>query len=204
MEHADILLFHYDTLEMLLYEVALSGELSNAQCSGYNITRLDILFRCLEATKLFFNDFYSVPSHYFAFLPFTIWCQFGHAVVTLSRLSLFRGDNGWDLEYVRSTIDFDQTIDKLAQKLEGARKFIEQASGTRSSAELPEIFGRLAHRMRVMKESHHQKKAAFDKACLEDMDLVNFDFQYNMPFDTYFSFDEFVALQEGFEMPQSL
>ncbi|KAJ5082899.1 hypothetical protein N7532_011942 [Penicillium argentinense] len=178
--HSSILAFHCNTLEILLYQIALSEELSDAQCGGYTVTRLDILFHCLEATKSFFHNFYSVSSQYFPFLPFTIWCQSGHAVVTLSRLSLFQSYNDWDLEYVRSTIDYNDTIDRLAQKLEEARSFIQPNI---ASDELPEIFGRLSSRMRLMKESHRQKKEAMEKAQHEDIqNQPDFSFMFSDSF----------------------
>ncbi|KAJ5976217.1 hypothetical protein N7481_009924 [Penicillium waksmanii] len=203
--NADILNLHYDTLEILLYQVALSEELSDAECSGYTLTRLDILFRCLQATKSFFNGFNSLSSHCFTYLPFTIWCQFGHAVVALSRLSLFQSEIGWDLEYVQNTIDFNQTIDRLMHKLEGARQLIERESGPQPTAQLPEAFGRLSNRMRLMKECHRQRKEALDKSRSQEIpDPADFDLLFNMSLDTYFPFDDFLALGEGAEIPQNL
>jgi hypothetical protein len=46
-----ILSFHYDTLEMLLYRSSLSSEISDTDYATYPATRLDHLYRCLEATK---------------------------------------------------------------------------------------------------------------------------------------------------------
>ena len=43
------------------------------------------------------------------FLPFTISSQFGQAVVTLSRLTLYQSENGaWDSAYVKNTINIDR------------------------------------------------------------------------------------------------
>jgi hypothetical protein len=196
--NAEILNLHYDTLEILLYQVALSEQLSDAQCSGYTLTRLDILFRCLQATKSLFDDFNSFPSYYLTYMPFTFWCQFGHAVVALSRLSLFQSETGWDLEYVQNTVDFDQTIDRLMQKLEEARQLIERETGPRPTAQLPEVFRRLPHRMRLMKECHRHRKEALDKSRSQEVqDPAGFDFLFNMSFDTNFSFDDFLALGGG-------
>jgi hypothetical protein len=192
-------------LEILLHQAALSDELSDAECSGYTLTRLDILFRCLQATKSFFNGFNSLSAHCFIYLPFTIWCQFGQAVVVLSRLSLFHSEIGWDLEYVQNTIDFDQTIDRLMHKLEDARQLIERESGPRPTAHLPEAFGRLSNRMRLMKECHRQRKEALDNSRSQEVqDPADFDFLFNMSFDPYFPFDDFLALGDGVEMPQNL
>lgn len=198
-----MLLSHYDTLEILLYQIALNEELSDARCGDFTITRLDILFRCLRATKSFFDDFYSISSHYFPFLPFSIWCQFGHAVVSLSRLSLFQSEDGWDLDYVQSTIDFDQTIDRMMHKLDEAQIFAEQSSGPMSLADLPEIFGRLSNRMQLMKESHQQKKESLEKAQLQGAEPPpNFDFLFNISFNTLFQFEEYSFLDHGVEMSQ--
>ncbi|CAI7607543.1 unnamed protein product [Penicillium pancosmium] len=187
------------------YSTALSEELSDAECSGYTLTRLDILYRCLQATKSFFNGFNSLSAQCFFYLPFTIWCQFGHAVVALSRLSLFQSETGWDLQYVQDTIDFDQTIDRIMLKLEDARQLIEREFGPRPTAQLPEAFGRLPNRMRLMKECHRQRKEALDKSRSQEVqDPVDFDFLFNMSFDPYFPFDDFLALGDGVEIPQNL
>jgi len=198
------LLFHYDTLEILLYEIALSEEFSDFQCGNYTVSRLDILFRCLQATRSFFENFFSLPSHYFLFTPFTTLCQFGHAVVALSRLSLLQSDSGWDVSYVQRTIDYDQTIDCMVHKLEEARQFTGSGLDISSRAELPEVFGRLTSRMRLMKEIHHQKKEALEKSRLQGADdPPNFDSLFDISFDAYFPWDDLMAFGEGIEMPEN-
>ncbi|KAJ5224376.1 uncharacterized protein N7469_007879 [Penicillium citrinum] len=202
--YSSILHFHYDTLEILLYEIALSEEFSDFQCGSYTVSRLDILFRCLQATRSFFENFFSLPSHYFLFTPFTTLCQFGHAIVALSRLSLFQSDSGWDVSYVQRTIDYDQTIDCMVHKLEEARQFTESGLDISSRAELPEVFGRLTSRMRLMKEIHHQKKEALEKSRLQGTDdPPNFDSLLDISFDASFPWDDLMAFGEGIEMPEN-
>jgi hypothetical protein len=194
-----ILSFHYDTLEMLLYRSSLSSEISDTDYATYPATRLDHLYRCLEATKSFFHHLYSLPAAYFRFLPFTISSQFGQAVVTLSRVTLYQIENGaWDSAYVRKTIDFDQTVGTLGQKLDEARALLEQDPSF--STEPPEIFKRLAARIKMMKDMHRrrqdaQEKAAQSQAVEQPCDM---NYMFNMPADFFITDADFFDFAESF------
>jgi hypothetical protein len=191
-----ILFFHYDTLELLLYKIALSEELSDAQYGEYPVTRLDLLFRCLEATKSFFFNYYSLPSVYFPFLPFASWCQFGQAIVALSRLSLYQSDHGeCDRAYVQSTIDFNQTVDEVGQKLEEVRP------STGQGVERPEIYERMENRMHLMKKTHRKRRGAQERNQPLAPQPPDFTFMFNMPMGTFFPYTEFGGLPDAFEAP---
>ncbi|KAJ5570610.1 uncharacterized protein N7459_010040 [Penicillium hispanicum] len=186
-----ILLFHYDTLEILLYRIALNEDLSESMYGEYPLTRLDLLFRCLEATKSFFSNFYMLPSEDIPFAPFMFWCQFGQAVVTLSRLILYSGNTiGWDRTYVRSVLDFDQIVDGLKGKLVEARALIQQYYGgdPENLDELPEVFGRLSARVYVMKEVHHKRVEIQERT--QPQESPDFSFLLNMRFDPFFPYGD--------------
>jgi hypothetical protein len=52
--------------------------------------------------------------------------------------------------------------------------------------------------MRLMKECHRHRKEALDKSRSQEVqDPAGFDFLFNMSFDTYSSFDDFLALGGG-------
>lgn len=198
-----ILSFHYDTLEMLLYRSSLNTEISDNEYGDYPLTRLDLLYRCLEATKSFFYNLYTLPAVYFRFLPFTISSQFGQAVVTLSQLTLYQSENGaWDSAYVKNTIDFDQTVDVLGQKLDEARAMIQQTGeqDAASPSGPPEIFKRLDARMEMMKNMHRRRQEVKSKALqsqtVEEGDDTNFIF--NLPPDFFITDADFYDFAGSF------
>ena len=198
-----ILSFHYNTLEMLLCRSSLSSEISNTAFGNYPVTRLDFLYRCLEATTFFFHHLYSLPAVYFRFLPFTISSQFGQAIVTLSQLTLYQDENGaWDSAYVKNTIDFDETVDKFGQKLDEARALLARTTeqNPAPSGEPPEIFKRLAARLRMMKDMHRRRKDAQEKAAQSQAVQSDVDFMFGLPpdfFITDLDFYDFVGAFHG-------
>lgn len=149
--------------------------------------QLDILFRCLEATTSFFQIILSLPSTLFPFFPFSMTCQFGKAIVTLSQLSLY-DHPGWDRAYVESIIDFDQTVDDLASKLEVELPLYEQAlAQDQKSTELPEIFGRMRTRAQMIKKMHRRRKDALEQKSLSTtVAPMDYDFMMDSPFDLLF------------------
>lgn len=153
--------------------------------------RLDLLFRCLETLTSFFRNFYTLPSTYFPYIPFTIICQFGKAVVTLSQLLLYNHD-GWDRAYVESTLDFNHTIDQMIAKLEESRPYfqrtLEQDPG---STKMPEIFGRMAARAKMLKAMHQQRKEALEQTSPSStMTVMDYELMMNTPLDLLFPFGE--------------
>ncbi|OOQ87164.1 hypothetical protein PEBR_18497 [Penicillium brasilianum] len=202
--HAAILSFHYDTLEMLLYRSSLDSENSDNEYGNYPVTRLDLLYRCLEATRSFFHHLHTLPAVYFRFLPFTISSQFGQAIVTLSQLTLYQSENGaWDRAYVRNTIDFDQTVDTMGRKLDEARALIPKPGeqDATSSNDPPEIFKRLPARMRMMKEMHRRRQEAQEKvpqsqAVEEPCDL---NYMFNLPAEFFITDSDFYDFAGAFD-----
>lgn len=189
---------------MLLYKIALSEELSDAEYGVYPVTRLDLLFRCLEATKSFFFNYYSLPSVYFPFLPYTSWCQFGQAIVALSRLSLYQSDRvEWDRAYVQSTIDFNSIVDQVGQKLEEARPSIKLGPGDQQDTdEQPEIYEKMEARMKLMKETHRKRREALEQSQPQAPQAPpDFSFMFSMPMGTFFPYTDFGELPDALEAP---
>jgi hypothetical protein len=186
-----ILSFHYNTLEIHLYRVALSPNQSESHYGDYPLARLDLLFRALEATTSFFRNMYSLPASLFPYFPFTVMSQFGKAMITLSQLSL-HNHAGWDRTYVESTIDFNQVINTMGEKLKESRPFFEQVLKKESGpAELPEIFERMVLRGNVIKQMHQKRKDALEQTTPSaTLDPMDYDFMMNAPFDILFPFGE--------------
>ncbi|KAH8800269.1 hypothetical protein F5884DRAFT_809868 [Xylogone sp. PMI_703] len=157
--NSTILLMHYCNIEIYLYEIALGENPNTLEDGNYPFTRLDILFACLSSTKNFFDTMASFPISAYVYSPYTIWTQAGHAIITLLKLSLFVGD-GWDLDYVRSIIDFSNLIDTLIQQLEEAKRCASQQVDNESySKALPEIIINLPPRLQHVKYSYERKLA---------------------------------------------
>lgn len=187
-----ILQLHYNTLEIHLYRIALHNEPSKSNYGDHPLMQLNLLFRCLESTTSFFQNIHSLPSALFPFFPFTIMCQFGKAIVTLSQLSLY-DHPGWDRTYVESIIDFDQTVDRIVSKLEEDLPFVEQAlaQDSISTTELPEIFGRMRNRSKMIKKVHRRRKDALEqKSLAKTVAPMDYDFMMDCPLDVLFPFGE--------------
>ncbi|KAJ9260815.1 transcriptional regulator family: Fungal Specific TF [Paecilomyces variotii] len=156
------LLMNYYALETFLYAVALNERMSAVRYGNFPMARLEILLSCLESTKACFDTFHSFsPSSYF-YLPYPLWSQLGHAIIVLSKLSLFNGE-GWDQEYVRSQMDFFEVLSTFDQKLEEAREYsrsTSQASISELSMDIPEIFVKLTPNLQQMKECHKARLQA--------------------------------------------
>ncbi|KAI1831029.1 hypothetical protein DTO006G1_7904 [Penicillium roqueforti] len=188
--HNAILQLHYNTLELHLYRVALINE-PKPNYGDHPLIQLDLLFRCVEATTSFLQNILSLPSALFPFFPFTIMCQFGKAIVTLSQLSLY-DHPGWDRAYVESIMDFDQTVDRITGKLEEELPFFEQAlAQDPKSAELPEIFGRMTNRAVTIKRMHRRRKEALEQTSLPtNAAPMDYNFMIDCPLDMLFPFGE--------------
>jgi hypothetical protein len=186
-----ILQLHHNTLDIHLYRVALSTDASKSNYGDHPLMQLDLLFRCLEATTSFFQTILSLPPNLFPFFPFTITCQFGKAIVVLSQLSLY-DHPGWDRAYVESIIDFDQTVDSMASKLEVELPHYEQAlAQDPKSTELPEIFGRIKNRAQMIKKAHRRRKDALEQRSLSTtVAPLDYEFMMDSPFHLLFPFGE--------------
>ncbi|KAJ5522464.1 hypothetical protein N7527_006579 [Penicillium freii] len=189
--HSAILQLHYNTLEIHLYRVALNTDVSKSNYGDHPLMQLDILFRCLEATTSFFQTIFSLPSGLFPFFPFTMTCQFAKAIVALSQLTLY-DHPGWDRAYVESIIDFDQTVDGIASKLEVELPRYEQAlAKDQESTELPEVFGRMRNRAQTIKKMHRRRKDALEQKSLSTtVAPVDYELMMVEPLDLLFPFGE--------------
>lgn len=199
-----ILSLHYQTVEIIIYRICLAENFSDTQYGDYSTTRLDLLFRCLEAAKSFVYDIHSLPVDLFPFFPFTIWCQFGLTMVTLSRLTLFQGEKiGWDRAYVRSTIDIDQIADMLTKKMKDALALhLEKNIHKQGASEPPEIYDRLIPRLQVFSAVHHMRVEAQEKANLQaPLETIDLSFMLNMPVDVLFPYGHYDGVPGAFDPP---
>ena len=139
-------------------------------------------------------------------MPFTSWCQFGQAIVALSRLSLYQSDHGeWDRTYVETTIDFNQTIEQLEQKLtEAVPSGLYKGKDLQAEDDRPEIYGRIENRMHLIKETHRKRREALEQSQPEVLQAPpDFTFMFDMPMSsgTFFPYTDFGELPDAFGAP---
>ncbi|PWY71712.1 hypothetical protein BO70DRAFT_298207 [Aspergillus heteromorphus CBS 117.55] len=149
-----IVFLHYHTLELMIYRTAMTKLLHD-----HPIPQIDVLCACVEATKSFFDTFFTIPSHLYLQLPYTIWVQLGHGLAILSRILIHSDPRGnWDREYARQRLNFDATADTFGLKVEEA---ISQAAA--EDIEMPPIFTQIKNRVVMWKEGHAARCATLDR-----------------------------------------
>ncbi|KAK4941827.1 hypothetical protein LTR10_018303 [Elasticomyces elasticus] len=135
-QSAEFLSLHYSFLQVFLYEVAVHDTIANTGYGALPMTRLKMLFTCLDVVKQFFENFGAIsPAHYFNFTYFT-WSLAGHVSVVLSKLCIFSGDS-WDPNFARSTIDFPAMVHEMQEKLKQAAALAEQSVRHTPQAQSP-------------------------------------------------------------------
>jgi hypothetical protein len=117
-------LLHYYNTEIHFFEAGLYKPPAPVNYENYTFQRLDALYGCLLATKSLFDTILSFPLELYFQLPIVSYASMAHALVIFFKLSLIEVD-GWDLSYVRQTIDFPAVLDQIASKLEEAKKMIK-------------------------------------------------------------------------------
>jgi hypothetical protein len=147
----------------MLYESALNENVEPSRYGMYPFSRLNMLFACLNSTKLCFETACAIPPSDWFDLPYAVWSLLGHATVVLSRLSLLKAE-GWDQSYVRSTIDFSATMDRLMQHLDAARALAENQPRETDNCSLPrvvpQLYSAFTNKLRRIKAAHEAKYIA--------------------------------------------
>jgi hypothetical protein len=121
--HIASFLLHYHNTEIHLFEAGLYKPPAPVNYGDYTFQRLDALYACLLATKSIFDTILSCPLELYFQLPIVSYASMAHAQVIFFKLSLVEVD-GWDLSYVRQTVDFPSVLDQIASRLEEAKKMI--------------------------------------------------------------------------------
>jgi len=143
------MIFH--TAEASIYEVGLSKSQLSTTTIGPQSQRLEWLYACLQATKSFFDIYFSIPVlDYFSFC-IASWSQLTSSLITLQLLSIFNHPD-WNLELVRQTLDFRGVLDRLVGKMESVELEIGDARY--------DFFSRTAKRMISVRKYCDEKMAA--------------------------------------------
>jgi hypothetical protein len=103
--------------------------------------RTEALWCCLEACRLFFEAYESIPTSDVPYLPFTGTSYLSFGIVTVSRLLLL-SDSDWDLQLARTHVDLSNIMDRLREHFYEAdrcaaanewsrkRKFVDEGRST--------------------------------------------------------------------------
>lgn len=109
---------HYHSVEMYLYEICFSMP-PTATTHTPTLQRADILLRCLNSIRSLTDVFFSIDSKpYVNFSP-AVKDQMYFAMMTLSKLSLFRADD-WDMSNMQATLDLCALLDRVVEMMENA------------------------------------------------------------------------------------
>jgi hypothetical protein len=133
-----------------LYEVGLAKQHVHKFPNGPQFQRLEALYACLEAIKAFFDIYLSVPViQYFSF-TMPAWSHITSCMIVLQLLSTFNYP-GWNLNYVRETLDFKDIINRLVEKFEMVR--------SEPGCEDTVVFTRISHKLQSI-QSYIEAKAS--------------------------------------------
>ena len=92
---------------------------------------------------------------------------------------------------MESIIDFDQTVDGIASKMEVQLPLFEQALADNKLTEVPEVFGRMKNRAQMIKKMHRRRKDALEQKSLSTtIAPMHYDFMMDSPLDLLFPFGE--------------
>jgi hypothetical protein len=78
-------------------------------------SRLDGMWRCMEAAKGFTSIYLGLPVEDYLVVPFGIFAQFAYIFTALTRASSIE-QNGWDVHCLREFIDFSTLMEEASQR----------------------------------------------------------------------------------------
>lgn len=107
---------HLSTARIFLYEVSLY----DAAWDDSPHQRIDALWSCVESLRSFFSTFRSIRKDSYITMPYTVWGQLSHALLTCSRVTLVEFD-GWDASQLDDDVGFLATLDVLTERFVAAQ-----------------------------------------------------------------------------------
>jgi hypothetical protein len=116
----------FHSAEIFIHEPSLNRSLFP---SNLNSQRLDMLYACLVSAKSLLDNIFALPlSSYYGFSIITL-SQLGYGLSTAFKL-FFIEVPGWDLTYVRSTVNLLQYFEHFIAKFEQAGAQIDNTQPT--------------------------------------------------------------------------
>lgn len=111
------LALQYLTAEILMWELSLNDLQDNKTHTLSN--HLRDLYNCVASIKRFLDVYFMIPSSAYLLLPFSVFGQFAHAFIVLTKLASLEVD-GWDLKALNDQLSFSSVIDECAVRFEEA------------------------------------------------------------------------------------
>ncbi|OJJ48315.1 hypothetical protein ASPZODRAFT_130294 [Penicilliopsis zonata CBS 506.65] len=180
MPQQALLHLYVHTLEISLYSIALSDNLSDGDYSECQMTRFNILHSCSIATKAFFDLISNFKPEMSIGMPYTCWSQSSQAVVVLSKLSLLKNEI-WDEDNAQNMVDFTKEIDRMSSKIKALQSWDH---GGKFRHFVPDLPLRIESRLQFMREIYEKKNFALAerKRNLVDSNIdLNLEYLPSMP-----------------------
>lgn len=146
------LAMQYLTAEILNWEISLIDLQENR--TGSLSSHLGDLYRCVAAIQSFLDVWYTIPSSAYYLLPFSVFGQFAHAFIVLTKLASLEVE-GWDLKALNEQLNFVSVIDESAKAFEEATRSTPDGIRVNNDS-----FGKWSQRVRWMKQVYESKFAA--------------------------------------------
>ncbi|CAI7574928.1 unnamed protein product [Penicillium pancosmium] len=115
-------LIHVHAARIFLYEAGLYDPLWQNANTGARQQRLDTMWKCLAATKSLFEVYLSMPDHMLFTASYALWGLLAYGLLIASRLCLSKVE-GWDVDLVRTELDFSQILELVTQKTDQGNAF---------------------------------------------------------------------------------
>lgn len=112
---------HLSSISIHNTKIALRRSLPSEPSPTSNSAHLGLLMACLESTKIFWTQWFSISPSVYHHLPINVFSLVVNAAMVLGMLNLFQCD-GWDLDLVREMMPFSSTMDRLAHNYEEASR----------------------------------------------------------------------------------
>jgi hypothetical protein len=107
----------YLVTEVLIWELPLNDLQDNKSTALHS--RLRDVCHLIDAIKAFLDVFFKLPLCSYYTNTFAVFGQFAHAFVILIKIASLEVD-GWDIEVLKSRLDFLETVEEAASRFEAA------------------------------------------------------------------------------------
>lgn len=111
------LAMQYLTAEIVMWELSLNDLQDNK--TNTLSSHLQDLYNCVSSIRRFLDVYFTIPSSAYLLLPFSVFGQFAHAFIVLTKLASLEID-GWDLKALNEQLSFSNVIDECAVRFEEA------------------------------------------------------------------------------------
>jgi hypothetical protein len=137
-----------------IWQRSFTGLASDVYDSDSLRQRLDGMWKCMEAVKVYIDLYMTIPVDQYLKLPFRVFAQFAYAFVVTIR-ALCVDMDGWDAQSLHGLIDFSTIIEEVSRRYEA----VSLASVDGLSCK-NEAFSKLGGKLRWAKTFHDARLAS--------------------------------------------